>query len=83
MGLGMGTRPISEGRLIEETGIDRLELYLILAADRLGQYDSVSHLLYFTEEEADAIAAQLGIPRKKKLPITALGEAIPSPGKEE
>ena len=59
-------RTISEGRLIEETGADRLELYLILASQRIGWYDSISHVLYFSEEEADQVAALVGRPRKKE-----------------
>lgn len=59
-------RTISEGRLIEETGVERLELYLILAAHRTGRYDSISHVLYFSEEEADQIATLVGRGRKKE-----------------
>ena len=56
---------LTESQVAGELGIDRLELYLASAAFRLGRYDSITHLLYFSEEEADEIAAQLGLTRKK------------------
>lgn len=53
-------RRISERTLIKALQVDRLELYLLMAALRVGRYDSVTHLLYFTVEEAERIAAELG-----------------------
>lgn len=55
-------RRISERMLINALGVEQLELYLLMATQRLGQYDSITHLLYFTEEEAARIAAELGKP---------------------
>lgn len=56
------SRRISEREIIRQLGIERLELYLLMAALQVGRYDSITHLLYFTVEEAERVAAELGKP---------------------
>lgn len=75
-------RTVSEGQLTEETGVDRLQLHLASAAHRLGQYDSVSHVLYFSEEEANQVAAVMGLRRRPRPADAAALKDIPGPGGE-
>ena len=74
---------LTENQVAAELGIDRLELYLVAAAEKAGHYDPLTHLLTFRDEEVDAFAARLGVTRRK---IPALSEAhkqaIPEPSAE-
>jgi len=77
------SRYLTESRVAEELGLDRLELYLAAAQQKIGRYDSLTHLMVFTDEEVDTLARRLGITRRKK---TAPGESqrriIPEPTSE-
>jgi hypothetical protein len=78
-----GADKLTESRVAEELGIDRLELYLAAAEQRLGHFDAVTHLLVFSDEEVDALAAHLGVTRRRTPPLTgAQKQAIPDPGAE-
>ncbi|MBI3406357.1 MAG: hypothetical protein HY046_12960 [Acidobacteria bacterium] len=66
--MGTGTvhgerRYLTEGMLSEFFGIERLEVFLLAAQLKVGQYDSVTHLLMFTPSESDRIAAEFGLSR--------------------
>lgn len=75
-----GQRTLTEGQVAEELGLDRLELYLIMAAHNLGKHDSVTHLLVFSEVEVDQIAERLGRTRRKRPgPTEAELKRIPEP----
>ncbi len=78
-----GSRWLTEHQVVEELGLDRLELYLIASAERLGRHDSISHLLVFSDEEVDVLAARLGLQRRRRNrpPATALPQ-IPEPAGE-
>lgn len=75
------SRRLTERQVIEELGLDRMELYLAATAERLGRHDAISHLLVFSEEEVDALAARLGIRRRNRPePSTGVDLAqIPEP----
>ncbi|GEM_PF-3848667 len=62
-------RALTEGMFIEETGVDRMQLHLAAAALNLGKYDSVTHLLRFSEREAGLVAKELGVTRKPRPPL--------------
>jgi hypothetical protein len=72
-------RALSEGLFIEETGADRMQVHLAAAALNLGRYDSVTHLLRFSEREADLLATELGVTRKPRAPLDF---AAPAPRDE-
>jgi hypothetical protein len=62
-----------------------MELYLVATAERLGRHDAISHLLVFSEEEVDALAARLGIRRRCKEPEPPTGVdlgRVPEPNSE-
>ncbi len=76
-------RRLTERQVIEELGLDRMELYLAAMAEKLGRHDPVSHLLVFSDEEVDALAARLGIARcKRSEPAAASLTQIPEPNSE-
>lgn len=75
-----GVREITEGQAAEELGIDRLELYLVAAEQKLGQYDALTHLLVFADSEVDALATRLGVTRRRqRVSSAATRAAIPEP----
>ncbi len=78
-----GSPRLTERQVIEELGLDRLELYLIASAERLGRHDPVSHVLIFSDEEVEALATRLGLARRrrKEPPATSL-EHVPEPSGE-
>lgn len=78
------SRRLTERQVIEELGLDRMELYLAATAERLGRHDAISHLLVFSEEEVDALAARLGIARRKRPgPSTGIDLGrVPEPSSE-
>ena len=59
-------RDLTEGVLAEYLGIERLEIFLLAAALKAGRYDSITHLLMLTEDEAAAIAGQLGMTWRRR-----------------
>lgn len=74
---------LTESRAAEELGIDRLELYLVAAEQRLGQYDVLTHLMVFSDAEVDALAARLGVTRRRTPQLSqAQKKVIPEPGAE-
>ena len=60
------TQRLTERQVCEELGLDQVELYLIATAEKVGRHDPVSHLMVFSDEEVDALAARLGVPRRKR-----------------
>ncbi len=69
--------------MIEELGLDRLELYLIASAEKLGWHDPVLHVLVFSDEEVEALAARLGLTRRRrKEPAASSLEHSPEPSGE-
>ncbi len=75
-------RRLTEGEVIEELGLDRMELYLAARAEKLGRHDAVSHLLVFSEEEVTRLATRLGLSRRCR-PDTAPSVAqVPEPNGE-
>jgi hypothetical protein len=71
---------LTEGRAAGELGIDRLELYLLAAAEKIGRFDSLTHLLLFRDEEVDALAARLGVTRRRNAVLSEEQRgAIPEP----
>ena len=77
------TRELAEGHVADELGLDRLELYLAAAAAKLGHYDALTHLLVFADSEVDALAAHLGVKRRRQTELTkAQGNSIPEPTSE-
>ena len=74
---------LTESRVAEELGVDRLELYLAAAEQSLGHYDVLTHLLVFSDSEVDALAARLGVTRRRTPELSeAQKQAIPEPGVE-
>ena len=69
-------RALTEGMFIEETGVDRLQLHLAVAALNLGRYDSVTHILRFSDREADLVAKELGVTRRLR---PSLDSSSPAP----
>ncbi len=75
-----GASRLTKRQVIEELGLDRLELYLIASAEKLGRHDPVSHVLLFSDEEVEALAARLGlVRRRRKEPGAASLDQIPEP----
>lgn len=78
-----GERTFTEGETAEELGLDKLELHLAAAAQRLGRYDPLTHLLVFSDAEVDELAARLGIKRRRREdPGDADKAKIPEPSEE-
>jgi hypothetical protein len=77
---GESVSELTEGQAAGELGVERLELYLLAAAEKIGRFDSLTHLLIFRDEEVNALAARLGVKRRRH---AVLGEgqqrAIPEP----
>ena len=74
---------LTESRVAEELGVDRLELYLVAAEQHLGQYDVLTHLMVFSDAEVDALAARLGVTRRRTPQLSeAQKQTIPEPGAE-
>jgi hypothetical protein len=74
---------LTEQRVAEELGIDRIEIYLLASKHKLGHFDSVTHLLTFTEGEVEELAARLGIDRRKSREAAAAEHrSIPDPNSE-
>jgi len=74
---------LTEGQAAAELGINRLELYLVAAAERAGRYDPLTHLLTFRDDEVDRLAARLGVTRRRASPLSeAQKQAIPEPNAE-
>ena len=74
---------LTESQVAAELGIDRLELYLVAAAEKMGRYDPLTHLLTFREEEVDALAARLGVKRRRTPQLSETQkQTIPEPGAE-
>lgn len=70
----------TERRVCDELGINQLELYLVSSKFKLGTFDSLTHLLTFTEKEVDEIAARLGIVRRRRAELTdAQRNSAPEP----
>lgn len=78
-----GRRTLTEGGLAEELGVERLEIYLLAAVCKAGQYDSVTHLLLFNDAEADALAARLGVARRaRRMATSAANSTLPAASSE-
>ncbi len=60
-----GGRTLTESEVTAALQLDRLQLYLVAAEMRLGRYDSMTHLMAFTTEEVERIAARLELPPPK------------------
>jgi hypothetical protein len=75
-------RELTERQAAAELGLDRLELYLAAAAEKLGRYDPLTHLLVFRDDEVDALAARLGLTRRRRGPAAEQLRAIPEPDGE-
>lgn len=74
---------LTESQVAAELGVDRLELYLLAAAEKAGRYDPLTHLLAFRDDEVDRLAARLGVTRRRVSRATeAQKQAIPEPGTE-
>jgi hypothetical protein len=74
---------LTESQVAAELGIDRLELYLVAAAEKAGRYDPLTHLLTFRDEEVDRLAARLGVARRRASQLSeAQKQSIPEPGAE-
>jgi hypothetical protein len=74
---------LSDRQLAEELGVEQMEIYLVAARFKRGHFDPLTHLLTFTEKEADELAARLGRARKKiSRPTEGDLKAIPEPGSE-
>jgi hypothetical protein len=74
---------LTESRAAEELGVDRLELYLAAAEQHLGHFDVLTHLLVFSDEEVDRLAARLGVARRRASQVSeAQKQAIPEPNAE-
>ena len=74
---------LSDRQLAEELGVERMEIFLVAARFKRGHFDPLTHLLTFTEKEADELAARLGRTRKKISHSTGSdAKAIPEPGRE-
>lgn len=74
------TKIYTERRVCEELGINQLELYLVSSKHKLGTFDSLTHLLTFSEKEVDEIAARLGIIRRPRAEMTdAQRNSAPEP----
>ncbi len=58
-------RTLTESDVTAALQIDRLQLHLVAAEMRLGRYDSMTHLMAFTLEEVERIAARLELPPPK------------------
>lgn len=72
--------PLTESRVAEQLGIDRLELYLVAAAEKRGRYDPLTHLLTFRDEDVDAMARRLGVTRRRGVEASEeQRRAIPEP----
>lgn len=83
MGSESGAREITEGQAAEELGVNRFELYLAAAEQRLGEYDALTHLLVFADSEVDSLAQRLGVTRRRRREADpATMRAIPEPGAE-
>ena len=71
---------LTEGQVADELGIDRLELYLLVAAEKVGRYYPLTHLLIFHDEEVDTMARRLGVARHHRAGLTdTQRRAIPEP----
>ena len=74
---------LAESRVAEELGLERMEIYLLASKLKFGQFDTITHLLTFTEAEVDEMARQLGVVRRKhRDPAEADLQSIPEPGAE-
>lgn len=83
MNSALHPRELTEGQVAEELGIERLELYLAATHGKLGHYDALTHLMMFSDAEADALAKHLGVTRRRRdSAATAAMRAIPEPGGE-
>lgn len=77
------SREFTESQTAEELGADRLELYLAAAELKVGHYDALTHLLVFADAEVDALAARLGVTRRRRYDSSAPPtSAIPEPSEE-
>ncbi len=54
-------RALTEGVVANYLGLERLEIYLLACQLGVGQYDSVTHLLMFTDDDAARMAAEIGL----------------------
>ena len=52
-------RNLTESSMANRLGVERLEVYLLAAALKLGSYDSITHLLLFSDDEASAMESHL------------------------
>ena len=52
-------RNITVSSVANRVAVERMEVYLLAVALKLGRYDSVTHLLTFTEAEVEALEAYL------------------------
>ncbi len=76
-------RILTERQVAEELNLDRLELYLLAASERLGRHDPVSHLMIFSEAEVEKLAERLNVRRQpRKEPSPAELARIPEPEQE-
>ena len=74
---------VTERRAAEELGVEQMEMYLLAAKYGAGHFDSLTHLLTFTDAEVDELAARLGVVRQKlREPSEADRQVIPEPGSE-
>jgi len=78
-----GNDALTERGAAEELGVERMEIYLLAAKYGAGHFDSLTHLLIFTDKEVDELAARLGIQRRKRSgPSEGDLQVIPEPGSE-
>jgi len=78
-----GLRRLTERQVAAELGIDRLEVYLLAAEQRVGRYDPASHVLLFSEAEVDTLAARLSVTRCRQKEVSqSTREKIPEPNRE-
>jgi len=77
----MTVRDYTESQAADELGVDRLELYLAAAEQKLGHYDGLTHLFVFSDAEVDALAERLGVTRRRRRDpaVAAAQRAIPEP----
>ena len=69
-GSSRNNKTYTERRVCDELGINQLELYLVASKHKLGTFDSLTHLLTFSEKEVEEMAARLGIVRRRRAELT-------------
>jgi len=74
---------LTERHVADELGLERVEVYLLASKLKLGKFDTITHLLTFTEAEVDEIARRLEVARRKRRePAESDRKSIPEPNSE-